>query len=214
MFGDYSRYSKKGRDAGIAVFAGLALTALWFIPLGLFASTIAGSSDPGAMVDRLGLGWWGGLLIVLATLTTNFVNIYMSALALKSLRAATSDSAAIWLIGGVGAALSVLSSTWLDQLANFTLILAGLFVPIGGLLIGHFLVVGDDGDVTRLYFAPEGQPPRTGIWCTAGMTAWLAGTAVFYLAQPIGGVLPSLVASIVVYVGLRRRVPVAVSPTN
>ena len=61
MFGDYSRYSTIWtRRQAMAVFAGLGLTALWFIPLGLVASTIARSSDPGAMVQALGLGWWGG----------------------------------------------------------------------------------------------------------------------------------------------------------
>ena len=58
MFGDYSRYTNRAAQAGVAVFAGLGLTALWFIPLGLVASTIAHSSDPGAMVRDS--GWVGG----------------------------------------------------------------------------------------------------------------------------------------------------------
>ena len=199
MFGDYSRYSRAPRHASVAVFAGLGLTALWFIPLGLVASTVAASSDPGVMVESLGLGWWGGMLVVLATLTTNFVNIYMSALALKSLRPATGSSTAIWLIGGVGAAISVLSSTWLDQLANFTLILAGLFVPVGGLLLAHFMLGSHTGHVDALYLGKDGGAPGVGWWSTAGLLAWAAGAVTFYLAQPIGGVLPSLVVSIIVY---------------
>ena len=205
MFGDYSRYSRSARGAAVAVFGGLALTALWFIPLGLVASTIAHSSDPGVMVEALGLGWWGGILVVLATLTTNFVNIYMSALALKSLRPATTDHHAIWLIGGVGAGISVLSSTWLDQMANFTLVLAGVFVPIGGLLVAHFVIRPARDIVERLYPGRNGEPAAVGGWSMAGMTAWVVGAAVFYLAQPIGGVMPSLVASVVAYLLLRRR---------
>ena len=68
------------------MFLGLAVTALWFMPLGLVASLSAGSPDPGAMVYAVGIGWWGAVLLTVATLTTNFVNIYMSALAFKSLR--------------------------------------------------------------------------------------------------------------------------------
>ena len=205
MFGDYSRYLRPGKSATLAVFGGLALTALWFIPLGLVASTLAQSSDPGAMVDVLGLGWWGGALVVLATLTTNFVNIYMSALALKSLRPKTTDQHAIWLIGGVGAAISVLSSTWLDQMANFTLILAGVFVPVGGVLVAHFLIHPAKDVVARLYPGPNGEPAAVGGWSMAGMTAWVLGATAFYVAQPIGGVLPSLAVSVVVYLVLRRR---------
>jgi len=203
MFGDYSRYTKSGRAAGIAVFAVLALTALWFIPLGLVASTVAHSSDPGAMVRALGLGWWGGILIVLATLTTNFVNIYMSALALKSLRPAIADRSAIWVIGGIGAAISVLSSTWLDQLANFTLVLAGLFVPVGGILLAQFVLHRSHVTVAALYPGTDGTPAKIGRWSVAGMSAWIVGGVVFYLAQPIGGVVPSLAVSIAVYLGVR-----------
>ena len=202
MFGDYSRYSASGKASAMAVFSGLALTALWFIPLGLVASTIAGSSDPGAMVDALGLGWWGGTLVVLATLTTNFVNIYMSALALKSLSPSTADRTAIWIIGGVGAAISVLSSTWLDQMANFTLILAGLFVPVGGLLVAHFGLRRWNQSVDALYVGPAGEPPSVGSWSVAGMSAWVSGAVAFYLARPIGGVAPGLLVSIAVYLFL------------
>jgi purine-cytosine permease-like protein len=207
MFGDYSRYSKSGRRSAIAVFAGLGLTSLWFIPLGLVASTIAGSSDPGAMVDRLGLGWWGGLLVVLATLTTNFVNIYMSALALKSLRPSMPDRAAVWIIGGVGAAISVLSSAWLDQMANFTLLLAGLFVPVGGLLIAHFLVRRIDTPVADLYADPADGRYGVPRWSAAGMTAWVAGAAAFYLTQRVGGVAPALIVSLATYSIMARQRP-------
>jgi NCS1 family nucleobase:cation symporter-1 len=204
MFGDYSRYSASGRASAVAVFAGLGVTALWFIPLGLVASTIAGSADPGAMVEALRLGWWGGTLVILATLTTNFVNIYMSALALKSLRPATADRTAIWFIGGVGAAISILSSTWLDQMANFTIVLAGLFVPVGGLLVAHFGLRRLSQPAEALYVGPAGEAPLVGYWSVAGMSAWIAGAVTFYVAQPIGGVAPSLIVSISVYLLLAR----------
>jgi NCS1 family nucleobase:cation symporter-1 len=206
MFADYSRYSPPGRRSAWAVFAGLGITALWFMPLGLIASVVAGSSDPGTMVFALGLGWWGGLLIVLGTLTTNFVNIYMSALALKSLRPTTGDRTAVWLIGGIGAALSVMNSVWIDQFANFIGVLAGIFVPIGGLLIAHFLILKRTHAAADLYPTAAGAAPRVGLWSPAGMAAWTIGAAVFYLARPIGGTLPSLVISIAIYL-IAARTP-------
>jgi len=156
------------------------------------------------MVFGLGLGWWGGALLLLGTLTTNFVNIYMSALALKSLRPATRDRSAIWLIGGVGAAMSVMNQLLIDQFAGFITILAGIFVPIGGLLIAHFLILKRSHDAADLYPGADGTAPRVGLWSAAGMTAWIAGAAVFYLARPIGGTAPSLAASILIYLVLAR----------
>jgi NCS1 family nucleobase:cation symporter-1 len=199
MFADYPRFVRSPRAARTAVFLGLALTALWFMPLGLLASAIAASPDPGAMVYALGIGWWGAVLLALATLTTNFVNIYMSALAFKSLRPSVRDETAIWLIGGVGAALGLLSSRWLDSFAAFTLLLAGLLVPIGGILLARYFVMRADVRVDDLY-DPQGPFSARRGWSIAGTAAWVAGAAVFYAAQSIGGTLPSLVTSIGVYV--------------
>lgn len=211
MFADYSRYTRSGTKSAIATFGGLGLTALWFIPLGLIASRVANSGDPGEMLFALGLGWWGAALVTLGTLTTNFVNIYMSALALKSLRPATSNRAAILIIGGIGCAFSVFPGTLLDRLSLFTVALAGIFVPIGGVLIAHFLLLKRRDTAASLYPASPGVPPAVGNWSAAGMAAWIAGAAAFYLSQgidgvlpKIGGVLPGLAVSIAVYLVLAR----------
>ena len=211
MFADYPRFVKSARSAGVAVFFGLALTAAWFMPLGLVSSALAHSADPGAMVFALGVGWWGAVLLALATLTTNFVNIYMSALALKSLRPETRDAAAVWVIGGVGAALGLLSNAWIEQFAGLTLLLAGAFVPIGGILLAHYFVLGQQVHVPDLYDARGPYTARRG-WSIAGTAAWAIGALVFYLAQSIGSALPSLLASIVVYVAIAPTLNAARSP--
>jgi hypothetical protein len=85
MFADYPRYSRSRGASARAVFLGLALPALWLMPLGFVVSRAAGTYDPGAMIAATGVGRAGAVLVVLATVTTNFVNIYMSALAWRSL---------------------------------------------------------------------------------------------------------------------------------
>lgn len=204
MFADYPRFVRSARGAGVAVFLGLALTALWFMPLGFIASIAAQSADPGAMVAAVGIGWWGAVLLALATLTTNFVNIYMSALAFKSLMPSVPDSPAVWLIGGVGAALGLLSTRWIEQFANLTLLLAGAFVPIGGILLAHYFVLRYYVDVPSLY-AADGPYRTNHGWSRAGTVAWIGGAVVFYATQRIGASLPTLAASILIYVLLARR---------
>ncbi|MGQ0734458.1 MAG: cytosine permease [Acidobacteriota bacterium] len=204
MFADFPRFVRSPRAAGAAVFLGLAMTAMWFMPLGLAAASIAQSADPGSMITAVGIGWWGALLIALATVTTNFVNIYMSALALRSLRPSSGDAATVWLIGGIGAALGMLSTTWIDQFASFVLLLGGVFVPIGGILLAHYFVLKTDVHVPDLYDANGPYARRRG-WSLAGTLAWVSGGTVYYLAQPIGGSLPGLVASMLVYVIVSGR---------
>jgi purine-cytosine permease-like protein len=202
MFADYSRYTRSVRGTAAAVFFGLAATSAWMMPLGAIAARAAGTSDPGAMLDAVGLGAAGALLLTLATLTTNFVNIYMSSLAWKSLAPRASDTAVIWSIGIVGTALSAVPGVWLEQYTNFMMILGALLVPVGGILVAHYYIGGprlDEAFVAGLY-DPTG--PHRGV-SIAGAVAWAAGAAAFFASGSIGGTLPALAVSVLVYLALR-----------
>ena len=198
MFADYSRYTRSARGSAIAVFLGLAVTSAWMMPLGAIAARAAGTSDPGAMLDAVGLGAAGALLLTLATLTTNFVNIYMSSLAWKSLAPHASDGAVIWSIGIVGTALSAVPGVWLEHYTNFMMILGALLVPVGGVLVAHYYIRRphvDEAFIAELY-NPAGSFRGVSI---AGVAAWAAGAAAFLAAGSIGGTLPARAVSVLVY---------------
>ena len=201
MFADYSRYNNSERKSGWAVFLALLLTSLWMMPLGLAAARVAGSADPGAMMAAIGLGWAGAVLMVLATVTTNFVNIYMSGLAWKSLVPRMSAQWSIWSIGIIGTMLGLLAGTWLDRYAEFMVVLGGVLVPVGGVLVAHFLLGRAATHVPDLY-DPAG--PYRGV-LVPGVVAWALGSLAYYLASSWGGTLPSLVTAIVAYRVLARR---------
>ncbi len=97
------------------------------------------------MMAAIGLGWAGAVLMVLATITTNFVNIYMSGLAWKSLVPKMGQQWSIWSIGVIGTLIGLFSGGWLDRYADFMLVLGGVLVPVGGVLVAHYrLGPGDD----------------------------------------------------------------------
>lgn len=199
MFADYSRYTRSGRAAGVAVWAGLALPAFWLMPLGLILAQIAHSDDPGAMLAALGQGWWTAALITLASVTTNFVNIYMSSLAWRTLSKATTGTAAVWTIGLIGTGLGLISSVWLTRFADLMVWLGSILVPVGGVFLAHFVVLRRRVDVTMVY-----DVQRVGMFNLAGMIAWAAGFVVYRMAAPIGATLPSLATAVVLYSLLAR----------
>ena len=205
MFADYSRYTRSARGSAIAVFLGLALTSAWMMPLGAIAARAAGTSDPGAMLDALGLGAAGAVLLTLATITTNFVNIYMSSLAWKSLVPRARDGVVVWSIGIGGTALGALPGAWLEQYAGFMIVLGAMLVPVGGLLIAHYYlqpVQVDEPFIAQLYDA--GGPFRGVLM--PGVAAWAAGALAFFASESIGGTLPALVVSVGIYLALRHVV--------
>jgi NCS1 family nucleobase:cation symporter-1 len=203
MFADYSRYTASGRRASAAVFLGLALTSLWLMPLGAMASRAAASSAPGAMLQALKLGLSGAVLMTVATVTTNFVNIYMSSLALRSLVPRAGDQVTVWSTGLIAAGLSLFSGAWLDRYASLMLVLGGILVPVGGILLARFYLVRSPVQVKSLY-DESGEFSHHGGFDVAGLIAWAAGGATYYLAAGIGGTMPSLVVAVGVYLMLKR----------
>ena len=201
MFADYTRYTASARRGVIAVFLGLALSSLWFMPLGALAGRAAGSSDPGAMVDALHLGVAGALLVALGTLTTNFVNIYLSALAWKSVIPRATDAASVWSIGGIGAALGLLSRSWLDRYADLMIVLGALLVPVGGILLARFLTDRTPVSVPALY---DRHGPYASARLGPAVVAWVTGAIVYFAAESVGGTLPALLAAGIAYRVLTR----------
>jgi purine-cytosine permease-like protein len=199
MFADYSRYTRSGRAAGVAVWAGLALPAFWLMPLGMTLAQIAGSADPGAMLASLGQGWWTAALITLASVTTNFVNIYMSSLAWRTLSTNVSSRTAVWTIGIIGTVLGLISSVWLTRFADLMVLLGSVLIPVGGVFLAHFVVLRRKIDIERIYDAAS--LPAFSI---AGGVAWAMGFVVYKLAASIGATLPALATSMIAYVVLAR----------
>ncbi|MDP3719037.1 MAG: cytosine permease [Acidobacteriota bacterium] len=200
MFADYSRYTRSPRASATAVFAGLALPALWLMPVGWNLARIAGSADPGTMLAAAGVGWWAALLVVLATVTTNFVNIYLSSLAWRTLVPRSTGVGSVWVIGLIGTALGLISSAWLTQFADLMVLLGSVLVPVGGIFLAHFVVLRAKVDVDGIY-----QTARMPAFTAAGVAAWLLGFAVYKLAAPIGATLPALATSMIVYLLLGQR---------
>jgi purine-cytosine permease-like protein len=209
MFADYSRYTRSSRAAATAVFAGLALPALWLMPVGWMLAHVAGSDDPGTMLAAANGGWWTALLVALATVTTNFVNIYLSSLAWRTLSHRSSGTGTVWTIGIIGTVLGLISSVWLTRFAELMTWLGAILVPVGGVFLAHFVIMRKRVDVDSVYRV-DALPS----FSLAGMSAWAAGFAVYKLAAPIGATLPALATSILVYVALRRRPSASTTPSD
>ncbi len=199
MFADYSRYTRSPGASATAVFAGLAIPALWLMPLGWSLARIAGSDDPGAMLAATGMGWWAALLVVLATVTTNFVNIYMSSLAWRTLAPQSTGTGSVWVIGLVGTALGLISTAWLTSFADLMMLLGSVLVPVGGIFLAHFVILRSKVDVAAIY-----QTAAMPAFNIAGVAAWVLGFAVYTLAAPIGATLPALATSMAVFLLVRR----------
>jgi purine-cytosine permease-like protein len=103
---------------------------------------------------------------------------------------------------------------WLSQYTNFMVILGGVLVPIGGVLVAHYYVRPariDEALIAELY---DSAGPFRGV-SIPGVAAWAAGAIVFFAANywsGIGGTVPALLTSVVVYTVAVRPLQVRPNP--
>ena len=200
MFADYSRFTRSARTSVWAVWLGLTLTSWWLMPLGWALARLAGGTDPGVMLAAVDAGAGAAVLITLATVTTNFVNIYLSSLAWRSVMPAVPERGAVWTVGMVGTVLGAISGVWLDRFAGFMTVVGALLIPVGGVLLAHFVMRRAWPRVADLY---DAHGPLAGVrW--SGMAAWAAGVAAYALFAGSGATGPGFVTAIVAYLLLEK----------
>jgi purine-cytosine permease-like protein len=150
------------------------------------------------MLSAAGLGVGGGVLMAFGTLTTNFVNIYLSALAWKSLLPRSSEHVALWVTGLVGRAAVAALARVARPLRGFHAgagrrLRARRRDPDRALLPGP-APAGRGGALRRARRARAASR-----LLPVGVLAWALGAAVYYTVGASGGTLPALGVALVVY---------------
>lgn len=197
MFADYTRFQAREGMASRSVFFGLTLSSAWLMLVGAGAGLAGGGNSPTAMIMGLGLPVYALLLMALSTITTNFVNIYLSSLALKNLWPGAPQRLTVLVMGGVGTALGLASPHLLDRYTGFMVWIATLLLPIVAIVLVHFFTgrkVEDPADTKRLVLP--------------GIIAWGLGALAYLgfqnLDWGLGATLPALVVTAGGYWSLRR----------
>ena len=113
---------------------------------------------------------------------------------------AVPERVAVWTVGIVGTVLGALSAVWLDRFTGFMIVIGALLVPVGGVLLAHFVMRRAWPRVADLY---DACGPLAGVrW--PGIIAWAAGVAVYALFVGSGATAPGFVTAIIVYLLLQK----------
>ncbi|MFC1607920.1 purine-cytosine permease family protein [Candidatus Latescibacterota bacterium] len=205
---DSSRYAK----SRLTAFTGY-MTANWTVGLlvpivGMMGAVIVTVSDPASMVDRLGLGLLGLLVIVLSAWSTNCMNPYWGGIALSTLTTGNRffpngipRAISTGLIVGIGALTSVMGIYSIGGLLTFVKILAGTLGPANGIMIADYFFLRGRGtnklDVDELGKA-GGAYWYTGGWNMIAVVSWAVGVvfaitfrSVYVIIPPVSTMLMS-----------------------
>ena len=215
LVADYNRFATGRRQSFTGTLTGYAIGNAWFYALGALLVLSAGlvdSSPAGIAAGILGLsaGAVVGTTLLLALLAGEtdeaFADIYSSAVSIQNVFPRANHRLLVVGIAGAGTALAAVVT--MSDYENFLFLLGSVFVPLFGVLLGHWVAGGADEREVRF------RPTLMLVWVAGFMTyQWALPPEVFFpawwvrLVDRIPGALEhfslgaSLPAFVVAFVG-------------
>jgi len=207
LVADYNRFARDTRSAFWGTVAGFAVANIGFYALGVLLILVLPGGDLIGSILSIAFGAAGLALLLGDEADNAFADIYSAAISVRNVRPGWSTR---WLVVGVGAiVLGIALAVDLTQYQNFLFLVGSLFTPLFGVLFADYFLLR-----RRVYTMAELYPMSSGVARPMGINpvaliAWAAGIGSYLLvinsAPWLGGTLPSLGTSLVVYVALTKR---------
>jgi len=203
---DYNRFARDTRSAFWGTVAGFAVANISFYALGVLLILVLPGGDLIGSILSIAFGAAGLALLLGDEADNAFADIYSAAISLKNVRPGWSTR---WLVVSVGAVvLAIALAVDLTQYQNLLFLVGSLFTPLFGVLFAdYFLLRRRAYRTAELYPTGPSTARPKGVNLVA-LLAWGAGIGSYLLvinvAPWLGGTLPSLGASLIVYVGLTQ----------
>jgi putative hydroxymethylpyrimidine transporter CytX len=142
LIADYTSQARTRTGSWLAPCLGYLLGSTWMYAIGLFGAVHTGSADPTGMMLAAGLGTTALLVVILATVTTTYLDVYSAAISTGNVVPGL-DRRVVSLVYtalGTGLALAVPSDLYMD----FLYLIGSVFAPLVAVLLIDYFVLRTD----------------------------------------------------------------------
>lgn len=221
---EFTRYTKTVKTATVAPLIGALVALAWFAFVGV-VSTIGAAlttgvynpenSDPSSLVTNLGLGWVALLLIVIACVTTNVVNLMAAGVSVTNVTKKVKPLHSIWLvtiIAGILMLVPLYMTSFLDTFIMFLEYIGMVLSALLGVLVAdYFFVKNKQYDVAQFdvvggkYWYSKGVNLKAvSVW-VIGVIFYLSIQNIEFLMSTTGAIYPTIVMTAILYTVISRR---------
>lgn len=139
LIADYTRFAKDKTSAALGCGLGYFIGSCWMYLIGLGAAIIAENPEPSAMMLAANLGLSALGIVVLATVTTTFLDAYSAGVSLANIFPKLDEKriALVMTVIGTGIALWVN----IEQYENFLLAIGSVFAPLFAVLLTEYFII-------------------------------------------------------------------------
>lgn len=183
VISDYTKDAEKPVKATAISAIAYTFASLWMYIIGIEISGIGASNNIAQAILLAGLGIPGIIIVVLSTVTTNFLAANSAGESSKAIYSKINPKIAGVVVSFLSAALAI--SGIMEHYISFLYLIASVFAPMAAVLLVSF------------YFSKD-RTESLGVWLW-NIFAWLAGFIAYQVAERFDSVFlgPTLLAVIV-----------------
>ena len=183
VISDYTKDVEKPVKATAISAIAYTFASLWMYVIGIEISGIGANNNIAQAILLAGLGIPGIIIVVLSTVTTNFLAANSAGESAKAIYSKINPKIAGIVVSLLSAALAI--SGIMEHYISFLYLIASVFAPMAAVLLVSF------------YFSKK-RSESLGVWLW-NIFAWLAGFIAYQLAERFDSVFlgPTLLAVIV-----------------
>jgi putative hydroxymethylpyrimidine transporter CytX len=214
LVADFNRFAKDSRSSFAGTVAGFGVANVLCYALGALLILVLPSTDLVGSIMTVAFGA-AGLALLLGDETDNaFADVYSSAISIKNVAPGLPTRALVAAVGGTCLALAL--TVDLASFQGFLYLVGSLITPLFGVLFADYFLLRRRRYTNEELYPPDlrGELP----WGVnpIALVAWAAGVGA-YLGETtyvgwLGGTLPSLGASMAVYLLVSLAIKVARRP--
>jgi len=188
---DYNRFAVTKKDAILGSIMGIIPSAMCLLAIGAILAVTQGTYDIVEIFSSLGYPFLAMSILILATWTTNVVNIYSSGLAFTNLlKLSETDRSKVTLCVGLGG-IALGAVGILNYFLSFITILTIAITPIAGVLISDYFIAKSYSEI-----------PQKINWI--GLIAWASGVILMILMSSQIKYILGIFMSVIVYYLLKK----------
>jgi len=170
VIADYSRFAKGKRGASWGTAIGYFISSGLFYFIGALTNVAAGKNDPIEIISSYGLGIPVMLIIIFATVTTTFLDVYSAAITYKNILPKADVKKQILLVGAIGTLLALVFP--IDKYEGFLILIGGAFTSLTAIMIVDYFLVKKGYDVKDLF-------NNTNLINTKALVIWIIGFVLY-----------------------------------
>ena len=190
LIADYTRFGKSKKGSIGGSFIGYFVGSSWMYTIGLGSAIVYNNSDIGAIMIAANLGIVALGIIVLATVTTTFMDVYSAGVSFLNINSKANEKIVAIILGVVGTLLAL----WfpIDNYQNFLYAIGSIFAPLFAVLFTDYFLIKKEKSI---------QDEVLVNWWA--FFAWIIGVILYYkllkFDMIVGTTLPVMILTAILY---------------